>query len=640
VGIDPDRLAHAEPLLAVSIGLALAGAPIDFTLHQVAVLPPGAKGTSPALLLRPETTAGPRAGQLLRDDEIADQVRELVRTGRFPLEPESQAGRIVCPEVKVAGVLDEFSRLGYGYEFAFVGVTPDDYEEVLDREQPDMVLVESAWRGKGDTWRKLVSDSTAAGPSDALRGLVAAARRRDIPTVFWNKEDPPNFDVFIESAALFDHIFTTDEDCVPLYRERVGHDRIAALPFAAQPRLHNPVGAPARRPLEVAFLGTFYGRKHADRKRQMEMILDPAREFGVHIYSRVQDGKGYEFPPKYQAHLIGTLPYARVLGAYQNYKALLNVNSAIVSRTMCSRRIFEIAACGGLVVSGPSPAIEHVLGPGVVYECQTYGETREALATILASDELRDRRALQALRRVLCGHTYSDRVSRMLAVVGITPTTIDTSVSLLTAVDGVEQAQRAIDAAVAQRHPVQLVLVSAGADALDAAAIDASVRDAGGLGATVVEVEQLDGSAFAAGLGHVSGAYVWCASPAAAYGPDFAGDLVRCLSYTTAAAVGKTSHYVLDGETVAVMDPGREHRYAEHVVPETLVVRRDLFDSLDLGRGGWWELVERLPAAVAACGERLYAADRFNFARRAAVGTTRHELRVDVYGRGARHTEA
>ncbi len=636
---DGDRLAIA----AVDVFAKVAGgSPLDLTLHEVATLPsdPSSAAQAAGLRLRPETTVGARPGRLLRDDEIAEQVRELVRAGRFPLAPERPPAPVARPDLKVAGVLDEFSQLGYGCEFDLVAVTPQDYEDVLDRERPDVLLVESAWRGPGDSWAKLVSNTPGSDASEALRGLVAAARRRDIPTVFWNKEDPPNFDVFVESAALFDHVFTTDEDCVPRYRERLGHDRVGVLPFAAQPRVHNPVGSPARRPLDVAFLGTFYGRKHPDRKRQMEMILDPAREFGLHIYSRVPDVKGYEFPPKYRPHLIGTLPYERVLGAYRDYSVLLNVNSVIGSRTMCARRIFEIAACGGIVVSGTSPAIDSVLGPGVVFECETYGQTRDALATVLASDELRDRRALEGLRRVLTGHTYGDRVDSMLDAIGMTTTATDTSASLVVAAASAEQAEQAVAIACAQHHPLELVLVGAGGAALDAAAIDAELRRAGGLGATVLEAEHADGSALAAALERVTTPFVWLGSTAAAYGPHFAGDLVRSFAYSVAGAAGKASHYVLDGGTVAVADAGREHRYAEHVVPETLVVRREVLDRLDLGRGDWWQLVERVPAALAGCGERLYAADRFNFARSAEAGGRRHDLRLDVFGPGARHTEA
>ena len=52
--------------------------------------------------------------------------------------------------------------------------------------------------------------------------MLNYCRSRGIPTVFWNKEDPPHFDDFIGAAKEFDFVFTTDADCVPMYREALG----------------------------------------------------------------------------------------------------------------------------------------------------------------------------------------------------------------------------------------------------------------------------------------------------------------------------------------------------------------------------------------------------------------------------------
>ena len=41
--------------------------------------------------------------------------------------------------------------------------------------------------------------------------------------MFWNKEDPPNFEHFVQTAKLFDFIFTTDESCVPRYQAVTPH---------------------------------------------------------------------------------------------------------------------------------------------------------------------------------------------------------------------------------------------------------------------------------------------------------------------------------------------------------------------------------------------------------------------------------
>src|SRR3546814_9441269 len=102
-----------------------------------------------------------------------------------------------------------------------------------------MLFLESAWNGNNGAWRLHMTKEKR--PSAELRALVEWCRAEGIPTVFWNKEDPPNYDVFIETAKLFDQVFTVDADRIPVYHQDLGHDRVALLPFAAQPRLHNPV---------------------------------------------------------------------------------------------------------------------------------------------------------------------------------------------------------------------------------------------------------------------------------------------------------------------------------------------------------------------------------------------------------------
>ncbi len=84
-------------------------------------------------------------------------------------------------------------------------LTPRYWQKELRTLQPDMLLVESAWRGKDDLWEDKVVHCT-----DEVAGLVEYCKAQKIPTVFWNKEDPYHFDDFIETIKLFDFVFTTD----------------------------------------------------------------------------------------------------------------------------------------------------------------------------------------------------------------------------------------------------------------------------------------------------------------------------------------------------------------------------------------------------------------------------------------------
>ena len=328
------------------------------------------------------------------------------------------------PDLTVAVILDPFSELAFRYEWNQVTFGPDDWREQLARTRPDLLFVESAWqgnavKGRGRTegrWRLHMTRDNR--PSQELTALVAWCRVEGIPTVFWNKEDPPNYDRFLETARLFDQVFTVDAERIPDYQRDLGHERIDLLPFAAQPRIHNPVRR-SPKTQDIAFAGTWFAEKHPERREQMAYVLGPARGRGLHIWSRMQRGdKRYRFPRSYRKHVVGSLPYERMLAAYTSYQVFLNVNSVTRSKTMCSRRLFELSAAQTAVVSAPAASIEPFFG-ATIEVVENAEETGRALDVLLSNAEYRDRLALQAHRRVFDEHLCSHRVDVVLRSVGL-----------------------------------------------------------------------------------------------------------------------------------------------------------------------------------------------------------------------------
>ena len=124
----------------------------------------------------------------------------------------------------VAAILDTFTESCLRYEADLVLLSPKHWKSQLERAKPAFLLVESAWAGNDGAWRYLLSNYRKR-DVNPVRELVKYCRERRIATVFWNKEDPPNFDVFIAAAKDFDFIFTTDEDCITEYRKVCGHDQ-------------------------------------------------------------------------------------------------------------------------------------------------------------------------------------------------------------------------------------------------------------------------------------------------------------------------------------------------------------------------------------------------------------------------------
>lgn len=142
--------------------------------------------------------------------------------------------------INVVTICDKFTYECFRYEANFIPLTKQNWKSEIDESHPVMLFLESAWNGNNGEWTyTMVSYKKHLG--DPLRKVIKYCQSKNIPVVFWNKEDPTNYEVFIDVAADCDYIFTTDGNILEKYKSRVGHNRVYALPFAAQPAIHNPI---------------------------------------------------------------------------------------------------------------------------------------------------------------------------------------------------------------------------------------------------------------------------------------------------------------------------------------------------------------------------------------------------------------
>jgi spore maturation protein CgeB len=539
-------------------------------------------------------------------------------------------GPMVRPDLTVAVILDEFSAMALRYEWRQVTFGPDDWRALLERERPALLFVESAWFGNDRRWGGHINGPE--GPSQTLRELVGWCRDKGIPSVFWNKEDPPNFDRFIEAAKLFDHVFTTCGETIPRYREILGHDRVRVLSFAAQPRIHNPVNVPGGRRHDVAFAGTYFNHKHPRRAEQMSTVLEPARGFGLHIYSRMPEHDGrFRFPDQYDRHVVGTLPYERMLAAYKAYKVFLNVNSVTDSPTMCARRIFELSACRTPVLSGHSRAIEQFF-PGTVSMAATPAETQTLLAGLLANPELRDRQAHLAMREVFANHTFSHRVDTVLDAIGKRTPRAEPYISVIMATNRPGQLTHAIEQVSRQRwRRLQFVLVLHGSDLQPDVARDKIV--AAGLSEVVVLTADQAlslGACLNLAIDAADGDLIAKMDDDDLYGEHYLSDLVAAFSYTDADIVGKRACYVQLRAINATLlsKPELEHSYCNLVRGGTILASGDALRGLrfdHVPRGSDTRLLRR----ASEQGIRIYSADRFNYVYVRSADPAEHTFQVN-----------
>lgn len=337
----------------------------------------------------------------------------------------------------VVAILDEFSVRSFSDFLNLWLVSPNKAELDLDYIRPDFLLVESAWNGNNGRWKYMVTSSS--GPKQPLRDLIEACNQRAIPTVFWNKEDPPHFDDFIETAKLFDYIFTSDDSMIPRYQALVPKATVKLLQFAASPRLHNPQRSSSEKMGDVAFAGQYFSHKFPERREQMESLFPAANKFDFSIFSRALGGDPrYQFPEPYSENVVGSLPYDEMVKAYRDFKVFLNVNSVVDSKTMCARRVFELSACKTAVFGMESEAIRSVYSSDEILLANDRSEVLPKLSSLINDNDYRRRLAQSAWRVTMANHTYQHRVETILSTLGISDKTIPTYIEVVPVDDSIK----------------------------------------------------------------------------------------------------------------------------------------------------------------------------------------------------------
>ncbi len=308
--------------------------------------------------------------------------------------------------------MDEFTFQCFNPECDVVRISVKNWSDEMASFHPDLLFIESAWEGNSGQWKGII---VRAGKE--LTELIRWCRDRNIPIVFWNKEDPVHFDSFLNTARMADFVFTTDADCIPRYKEELGTDRVFLLPFAAQPLLHNPIETFDRID-RFSFAGAYYAR-YVERQQDLRTFTDICLTTkGIDIYDRMQNNPDprYSFPDEYKPLIVGTLPPDQIDKAYKGYMYAINMNSIKQSSTMFARRVFELLASNTFTVSNYSCGVRNFFGDMII--CTDDGKyLRDSFISITSDRDYLDKFRLVGVRKVFSEHTYKIRLNYLLSKV-------------------------------------------------------------------------------------------------------------------------------------------------------------------------------------------------------------------------------
>lgn len=517
--------------------------------------------------------------------------------------------------LRIACIMDDFSYNSYQSECTLLQLTPNNALYELNTFKPELLFIESAWRGKDELWNKKISTF-----SQELKEVIKWCKSHQIPTIFWNKEDPIHFETFLTTAQQFDYVFTTDIDCINRYKAELGHERIYLLPFACQPAIHNPIELYKRKDA-FSFAGAYYVR-YPERIRDIEnYVVDLPKFCPLEIYDRNfgKDDPNYQFPPEYQSFIVGSLPFNEINKAYKSYNYAINLNSIKQSQTMFARRVYELLASNTLTVSNFSRGVRLMFGDLIVV-ADSGSEIVRRLEELTEDEDKIDKLRLAALRKVMLEHTYAHRIAYIANKVLNRP--IVNSLPPILVIGLVNQKYE-YDILVVQfkrqSHTKKRLVLVLGKNLNN---------DDFSLSSNSENISILDYiTASKINFQDIVLANEWIAPILVEdyYGPNYLLDLAIATIYSQVNAIGKATYYIANDGGIHLHEKDLAYRQVDKLPARASIIRGDKLQNQNI-----ISFITNLPEIQLDCQPSL-SIDRFNYCRDGQLVTLQETLtkRVD-----------
>lgn len=339
---------------------------------------------------------------------IASIFRKRLFSRNPPKALQSFAGECALQELRVAAILDEFTKENLAKEARVVNLLSGSSIEQLEQFLPNLLFVESASQGESGSWTgRLVK------PDSEIKDIVRWCRERGVPTVFWNKEDPIHFKSYLGTAAKFDFVFTTDSDCLAKYKKLLGKD-VSTLPFAASEKLYSPFDS-AERNGKAFFSGSFY-RQYPQRQLDTVTVIDAvSKVMDVDIFDRNLEHRGERtaFPAKLKATVKPRKTYLELVEDYKEYAVCITLNTVKFSPTMMARRSIEAALSNCILVSNQCDAIYESFGQSAIISDDP-NEIVNSLNQALADPEIMQEMKIKTMISALESHLLKNVFGRLV----------------------------------------------------------------------------------------------------------------------------------------------------------------------------------------------------------------------------------
>ncbi|ALH22908.1 multiple glycosyltransferase domain containing protein [Chrysochromulina ericina virus CeV-01B] len=263
-------------------------------------------------------------------------------------------------KLDIIGIFDEFLYNSYKSIFNIKLIYPN---EIIDKKY-SLFFCESCWNGNNGSWKCKINSKSLR---EEVNNILKQCKNLEIPTIFFNKEDPVNFDSYIETAKHFDIIITTDINCVEKYKT-LTNSKIFVMPFTIDPLLINNIGR-CNDNDESFFAGSYTYNLSEKRKKNSNLLLDKLKtKENMLLFDRSLNAETRKnfyqnkytlnmFHPKYNKYIYEAISHEELLNIHKIKNWCGNLNTVKNSPTMFARRVLEASIMKNSLVTDYSEGV-------------------------------------------------------------------------------------------------------------------------------------------------------------------------------------------------------------------------------------------------------------------------------------------
>lgn len=341
------------------------------------------------------------------DEDYFERIKPLLEN-----IPESNGSRYFKKIDSTIGIIaDEFLYNSFKDIAHFKYIERTNYKKY--KNELDLLLIVTTWRGLYEEWRGLGNPKIHKHRNDLYK-IIRYYKKQGTKIVFYSKEDPVNYHIFIDIAKECDYIFTTAIEVIDDYKRDCNNDNVFLLEFGVNPHYHNPIGIKNNRKLpEVLFTGSWY-EKYPHRQVDTRMIFDGVIKGNKDLkiidrnynYQLIQ----YFFPNEYLRYVSPSIEHVYLQKFHKLFDWAINLNSIKDSKTMFANRVYELQALGNALLSNYSVGVNNKF-PGV-FIIEDDNEVKDIFNSFTKEELYRHQ--VNGIRRVMSTETTFHRIAQLL----------------------------------------------------------------------------------------------------------------------------------------------------------------------------------------------------------------------------------